>query len=519
MARNVAGFGEGLSQGFGLVNDFYSSQRKADIAEQELASDKAYREGLLEDKRAARKNDRLQNEGLADLRRTQAETSGVNANAAQTRAQADLLMAKNQANKYDESGNLKPKPPTAVDNARINAANAQKVAAIKTSSALDRAEIVERQAASDERAATGLDQLIQFANKGQTSEAFAVMENTPELFSDKSAFSLKAIYNPDNPENFSATNQLLQNAADNGTITEEQANNPYALAGIGEVLGANRSKLVGSKIDPVNFPNAPLSFDQGTMKATGVLNLESNQANELSATVWNEVQLPNGEFAFYYAPLTENRKSSAPGGGPPPKAFFDLNEGAQLLYSRSTAVNYALDNPVAKGIAEERGKIRSYGSVEKFNKELDDRVESFGDLISTRDADSNIQGVSDEYGIDMSMTPGEYLARKDEVRAKIQNSMLYGRSAVSDTRRAQKYLARLRSEVPNFEVTGPIGRRKFKDLIDKDSETLTPGQLSKINEFFVGDDNEFGLPRRKDTIEKYQKFVELLGSMDIGIKK
>jgi len=521
MARNVAGFGEGLSQGFGLVNDFYSSQRKADIAEQELASDKAYREGLLEDKRAARKNDRLQNEGLADLRRTQAETSGVNANAAQTRAQADLLMAKNQANKYDKSGNLKPKSPTALDQQRVQTSKAQLGVAQKQSAALDRELAQSRQVESDEQAAIALDQFFTFANNGQVPEAYEILNGSPELFDRKNMFSFEAMYNPENAENFAATNQLLEAAA-SGTVTPEQANNPYALAGISQAIGAHRTKLINSKIDASLFPNAPETFHEGRLDTTGVLNLEANQDNQLSATVFNEVELKDGTFAFYYSPLTENRASSVktPTGviTQAPKALFSIDEGAQLHYSRGMVTNYALNNPVAKGIAEEKIKERQYGSVDKFNKELDDRVEEFGKLISKKDADSNIQGVGDDYGIDISMTPGEFFARKDEVREKFKHNMMYGRSTVSNTRRAQQYLERLRSDVPNFEVVGRMGRKKFKDYINEPVETLTPGQLSKINEFFVGRENTFGLGSRKETIEKENKFVALLKSMDFTVK-
>lgn len=521
MARNIAGFGEGLSQGFGLVNDFYSSKRKADIAEEELASDKAYREGLLKDREAGRANDKIQNKAIMDLRTQTADTNKINASAAQTRANTGLLNAQNDAKKYNPDGSLKARPASALDQQRLLTSEAQLEVAQKRSSALDDAAAEKRQVVSDERAAIALDQVFTFANSGQIPQAYGILENSPELFDPKNMFSFEAIYNPDNAENFAATNRLLEAAA-SGTVTPEQANNPYALAGIGQAIGAHRSKLINSTIDANSFPNAPVTFHEGRLDTTGILNLEVNQDNQLSATVFNEVELKDGTFAFYYSPLTENRASSVTTNtgvtAQAPKALFSLEEGAQLLYSRGTVTNYALDNPVAKGIAEEKIQERKHGSVDKFNQELDSRVEEFGNLISKKDADSNIQGVGDDYGIDISMTPGEFLARKEEVREKFKHNMMYGRSAVSDTRRAQQYLERLRSDVPNFEVVGRMGRKKFKDYINEPVETLTPGQLSKINEFFVGSENTFGLGSRKETLEKENKFVELLTSMDFTVK-
>ena len=105
---NAGSFGEGLTQGFGLINNVYENRRKNELAEQELQIERDYRQGMLDDRAEGRRltdrqldimqkgedNDllRLQNERL----RLTAADKNADSAATYRNAQAREIDTRNQ---------------------------------------------------------------------------------------------------------------------------------------------------------------------------------------------------------------------------------------------------------------------------------------------------------------------------------------------------------------------------------------------------------------------------------------
>jgi len=511
----VGGFGSGFAQGFGLVSDYMNSQKKMKLAEQELESDRMYREGLIEDRKAQRKIDAEQNKFLQGLRTTQAETAGINAQAALTGAEARKMAAETEANKYDDKGNPKP---TLVDQARIETLRKQGAAADSAKGLSDfNLDTSKRERASRD-SAIAISNVITYANNGDFDNAQRELEN-PALYDPMATFNIAKTINPALMENFQETDSLLRRVATGEPITQEMADNPYALAGIGAVIGDDRAQFIGSTIDSSVFPNAPEQFSGGRLINTGVFSLKPNDTGEIGFMTYNEVTLPDGSSSFYYAPLSVNRST-----GNAADATVTMDEAGKVMYGSNYAISSIQNNPVAVGVMEGHLKEQKFGGVDEFRDELNARVEAFAKLISEKDPDTNIQGIGDDFGVDLNMTAGEFMARQDEVREQISRQMLYGRSKVSDLRRAQQFAADLKEQVPNFSVevsttTGGGQNRRMgikrsdmslDQLIEGGASQLTLNQLSKVNQLFKGEGNTLTGNNRKQKAETLSKLKELL---------
>lgn len=511
----VGGFGSGFAQGFGLVSDYMNSQKRNRLAEEELEMNRNYRTGVLENERTKMENDRIRNKRLDSISQLTAETAGLRAKTEKTRAETALLTAQTDAKKYDDEGNLKPTP---VDQARIETLQKQGAAADSAKGLSDfNLDTSKRERASRD-SAIAISNVITYANNGDFDNAQRELEN-PALYDPMATFNIAKTINPALMENFQETDSLLRRVATGEPITQEMADNPYALAGIGAVIGDDRAQFIGSTIDSSVFPNAPEQFSGGRLINTGVFSLKPNDQGEIGFMTYNEVTLPDGSSSFYYAPLSVNRAT-----GNAADATVTMDEAGKVMYGSNYAISSIQNNPVAVGVMEKHLKEQQFGGVKEFEKQLNERVDAFGKLISQKDPDTNIQGIGDDFGVDLNMTAGEFMARQDEVREQISRQMLYGRSKVSDLRRAQQFAADLKEQVPNFSVevstttgSGQNRSRGIKrsdmsldQLIEGGASQLTLNQLSKVNQLFKGEGNTLTGNNRKQKAETFSKLKELL---------
>jgi len=94
MARNVAGFGEGLAQGFGLVNKFYDSQRSNELDQEQIDIARDYREGQVRNTAAKLEFDQENTSRVLGIEETRAES--VSAREARERVKAETNLIREQ---------------------------------------------------------------------------------------------------------------------------------------------------------------------------------------------------------------------------------------------------------------------------------------------------------------------------------------------------------------------------------------------------------------------------------------
>ena len=94
MARNVAGFGEGLAQGFGLVNKFYDSQRSNELDQEQIDIARDYREGQVRNTAAKLEINQKNTNRVLGIEETKAEA--VSAREAREGVQAETNLIKEQ---------------------------------------------------------------------------------------------------------------------------------------------------------------------------------------------------------------------------------------------------------------------------------------------------------------------------------------------------------------------------------------------------------------------------------------
>ena len=498
----VGGFGSGFAQGFGLVSDYMNSQKKMKLAEQELESDRMYREGLIEDRKRQREIDAEQNQFLQGLRTTQAETAGVNAQAALTGAEARKMAAETDAKKYDEDGNL-------IETAAQRAARLRDEAAKRN---LDADYDRDQKAARNNRNAATISDIMRLTSQGDDAslqEAQRILEaRKGDLFDERSELNIRSVLNPDSEAYFGATEDLITRIAQGDVI--EGRLSPEVLAAVGDTFGSNRSRYMGQTITaptknsqgqvttPSNFPNAPDYMQGGKIIGSNVIDIQqtTDSAGNLSITMTaaNEVKMPDGKTYMYFAPITPGR-STQQGQAPAP---IPVQDGMNAMFGRNLMAQHIQSDPVFRSRAEEQLKIGQFGSVEKYETAVKNEVNEIASLLQGENVDASSSAadvLGDDYDINtQGKTVGQMLDDRRFIESEVRKTKLYGPSQISYVQRAQRLVADLQESVPNYVVPMKnVSRRsqgpnrstggKISDLI-KDDATLTLQHLSHIDGFF-----------------------------------
>lgn len=519
-SRNYGGFGDGFAQGFGLVQDFYETQDRKNIAQQELEMNREYREGLIEDRKQQRildaeqrEIDRQQNDALNEIRKTQADTASINAKTAETKANTAKL---------EQEGRLNPDGTeriSAVDQATIDTRKAQREVAEKQKAALDydaEKSRVEQLNINNGRIVSELYQLAQAGDAASLEQMENIfIENQESLFDPRSTINLRDVLNPDSEKYALAVNDLMEQLA-SGSYEGERLS-PEALAAVGDTFGANRAQYMWKTINPTDFPNAPDYMDGGTVIESNIIDIQQTKdANGnlvFTLTAANEVRMPNGDTYMYFPQITPGRKTAQ--GQPPTQ--IPMQDGMQALYARRLMANYIQSDPIFRQKAEKVIKERNFGSIEKFNSAVESETSAINELLENSDSTSDAGSVlGDEFDIDAGgKTVGQILSDRNFVENEVRKKLLYGSSKISYVKRAQNLGDELREAVPNYDIRpyGSVGGASSRTpnvaSLIKEDKTLSLNHLAHIDGFFVQDGTKATVLRGKNRDERRLELEKL----------
>ncbi len=534
-ARDYGGFSSGFAQGFGLVRDLQDSRARMDIAQEELDMNRAYREGVIEDRRRQRELDEKQYEVLGDIRKTQAETTLLNAQTANLRAQTAAQEAENRSTQFNEDGTEKV---TAVEQAQIERLGAQRDQA---EAAQDLSEYNLAKLQKEElniKNAKLINDMMILAKDGSDasySQLQSMLENNSKsLFDPRSEFNLMDRLNPELQDNAAKAVEVLGQFTDPNAQPIEGFLEPEVLAAVSETIGTQRAQYIGKTINPPttnaagvstpsNFPNAPSYMHGGTVINSGIIDIQQTLNDQgqlvMTMTAANEVQLPNGDTHMYFPPITSGRgtQGSAPVQVP-------VDDGMKAFFGSSLSAQYMQSDPVFRREAERQNKIENFGSIAKFDQAVESEVNSI--MSAIQEADKTLDAgdvLGDRYDINTGgKTVGQLIDDRRFVENEVRQKNLYGASKVTYLKRAQNVADALRTEVPGYSID-TTGRRKtgrsgrpgglgvsttLAGIINKDMQSLPLNVLAHIDGFF--EDGELMGATAQEKKANYEKLTDYL---------
>jgi hypothetical protein len=296
---SVGGFADGFTQGFGLINDAYTSKRKLDMAEDEL--------------NYTRRKDRLdrdQNQRNFDAEQAAAQARYESEQAAaERRFQAQQTTAQNQ---YDlDSQQLAAQQESNRITGGINAARAE-------------TELLKQKGIADEQARAEAD--AERARKLDSATAavaeLQIMMNAPTgtyttedvmravNATEGTAIDIKKYLGADVQAKVAGMTDTIRRGLDSGDLN---LNDRAILDGLSSVFDSQRGALIGRTVD-ASFPNAPEAYKNGNWEVVDrrVVNAKSDPSNStINADVTVVLRDKNtGDVAYYDAPLTASRDPS-----------------------------------------------------------------------------------------------------------------------------------------------------------------------------------------------------------------
>jgi len=317
---SYGGFADGFTQGFGLVQNQYNTEREMELEERRLreaaarderafraseaAADRAYGLDLerLREEREGRKADR---EEASETRRFQQGITQQNTDIAEARAQTELL--RQQA---------------------------------ETSGAI----LTNKTAAKDEyqqAAAAAYQNVFAMIDSGQFTDEQILQQiqitDTPVQIGDQTsgnAMSLLKIMDPNFQETLAGLTSELSRQFQTGEI---DPSHPVMLEAFDKIFVSKRGGLVGKTVDD-SFTNPMAQKYKGSVVENVSTNqIAADEEGNLRASVIVAVRDPEtNQVNFYPADVTENRNPSAGQASTPIKEVFD---GVASLSVLSQEVN------------------------------------------------------------------------------------------------------------------------------------------------------------------------------------
>lgn len=354
------GFADGFTQGFGLVQNQYNTEREMDLEERRLseqaarderafranqaAADRAYGLDLerLKEEREGRKADR---EEAAATRRFQQGITQQNTDIAEARAQTELLKQQGES---------------------------------------DKAVLANKTAAKDEYqqiAAAAYQNVFSMIDSGEFTDEQILQQiqitDTPVQVGDQTSgnsMSLLKLMDPKFQETLAGLTAELSRQFETGEI---DPSHPVMLEAFDEIFVSRRGGLVGKTIDD-SFTNPMAQRYKGSV----VENVSTNQiiADEdgnLRASVIVAVRDPEtNQVNFYPADVTENRNPAAGQASTPIKDVFD---GVASLSVLSQEINRI--RPIAENaLINSREGGRPQYNAEVAAKEAEMREAKLADV-------------------------------------------------------------------------------------------------------------------------------------------
>ena len=513
-------FAEGFAGGFGLMSDFYDSKNKQELAAEELASDKMYREGLLRDREETREIERKRGLRLDNIAETQAGTARINAETARQNAL-------NEANKWNPDGSEKI---SALDQANIDAAGARQSASeAKRDLAefnLDKQELE----SLNNRNATHLTNLSALAKALDREGLAAYIEaNKEDIFNDRSFLSGLKLHDPRRPGFHARISEDIKQIAQGAMQDPNFKMSDESIAGFSALFRGNANNYIGKTLD-ASFQNAPESLHGGVVTDSFISDIKSS-ANGVTADVSVEVEMPNGDIQYYTAPMTRNASELDT-----ELTSITMDEGIMSIAATQGAMDFLKEDPVIQNQIEIAYMTQRFGSP----KEFQDRVTTETNKIITylTSEETRVTGATTvgdidfltDQGFEPTMTVGELMSNQAAIREKVSENLLYGISPVTKKREADKFIGDIKSALPGTRyavtATGAAMAPRMKgrtsagdsgllsNLIDGGVENLTNNQMIDLyNMINQSNDPNFDGVIRGEELEQIKYYLNRYGKL------
>lgn len=518
MARGYSsrqgGFAEGFAGGFGLMNDFYDSKRKQDLAEEEMGISRDYYKTRGE---AAKRS--------AEAEVTRAGNEAIRLGNEELRLKNQGLVAENESDRIARAvaqDQQKINPETGLLYS-VEASIAQRNLADTTSAKQER-ELL------NGRNASHLTNMSAYAKALDREGLAAYIEaNKEDIFDDRSFLSAMALHDPRRP-GFHASI-----AEDIKSIANGELNNPdfemskESIAGFSAVFRRGANDYVGKTVDD-SFPNAPESLHGGVVTDSFLSDIKSS-ANGVTGDVSVEVTMPNGDIQYYTAPMTKNASELES-----ELIAISTDEGIMSIAAIQGAIDFLKEDSAIQNELEKAYMTQKFGSPEKFQTRVTSETNAIVNYM-TKNPVTGGTTVGDidylsEKGFKPSMKVPELMKNEAMIRDKVSENLLYGMSPVSKKREADQFLSSIKSALPNVRyaetienaATGISSRVKgrtsaggsglLSNLIEGGFENLTTNQVIDLNNMMnQSNDREWDKTLRGDELEQIKAYLKRHGKL------
>ena len=360
LGRN-AGFADGFTSGFGLINDAINDKRKIDAAEEELQ----YQRGI----------DTQQNERYRLDREENARQFGITEKRLTDSAEADAQYRTDQAKRQAEEARLTAefRQSETEENSLVREAQLS-AARVREQDSQEQIDLRAKEAreADAQNAIYQMDQVIKTAQRNGVQPDLATIQDLLKR-TEGTKFDLTIALGKDYQSNIANLTNTLSAQLNNGEFGGDDIR---VEMGADALVNSSKGAMIGQTVDET-FVNAPEEFRDGTWKvirreATDIgieeesLNRQVNQQGPpqlvASMDVLVTVENDKGEIGHYQAPMTEGRVSgSSQRTQIPVTDLFDGMGGTAVF------IDY-LNNNMAEPI--KRAKIEEMGGDAKFQESI-----------------------------------------------------------------------------------------------------------------------------------------------------
>ncbi|MBU98568.1 MAG: hypothetical protein CL429_05675 [Acidimicrobiaceae bacterium] len=503
MARGLGGFAEGFKGGFGLVNDFYAQKAKERDAEQT-------QEFRQEELGVRREGQKQAAEAAADLRQIRADER----DARRTELEESRKWRQDQKKLETEE-----KIARRAAQAQTDLVNEGRLKNLELDRKIKLKQLVEIEKERENKEIENLNVRNgqHFNNLTLLADAddYSAMQeylnlNKEDLFDDRSQLRLSDNFNPETNENYAALHQTIkQIASGDASVKPSQE----ALAAMTTILGQHKKKYIGQNLDE-NFINAPKVFIEKGYQiiGSGVSDARTSADGNLAFESYVEVIGEDGNSRFYPAAVT--REGSI---GEFTNQEIPLGEGIQVLAGMTTLSRHMQENPLVKQAVEQHLKIQKFGSPDKFEQEVSERLDKVYEMTKEMAQDGDMPDELKAKGF--TGTVAQATANRNDVRRKIEKNILYGVPQADKGRRAEKFFQEVRDSVPKFTYEdnltqkNRLGRTRrqgsFLDLVKPPEEGKQPLSLTQMIDI-----NELTPDSGVLKGESLQRVIDYLDSQD-----
>ncbi len=487
----VTGFAEGFRSGYGMVENTIERRQQQKNRDEDIARSLSLREEDLSREERIRGEDRE----LAKTIRT--EDRNRDESRYQDELKRQAAATKEATRQFNEELKLKEKR-LAADQASIDTNNA-KLGIIQANEKKNKER--EDKFAGLEAAAVAAQKLLDYQNLSRNF-------SDDELRDIEAQFNIIAgtgldmtdglnLFTPELSDQIQADLQKIASG-------EDLSNLDSIKGGLNLVLRDNNRRLIGQKITPDAFPNAPKELQTGqyTVVETEVFDVKGRTNDSggqfLDADVLVTVRDEDGDLFNYIAPMTEGRQGAGA------QYSFDVNEittafAAKQFYNTEVLQNRdkLLDLVAANQFATERGTF----DRQAYNEAFREAEESFFQNLDANRSSTIVQGGRTTYGD---------LATNKRLRDNfIRQQVLIG--GESQGRR----LPEVNSQISSIRNT-PQVQAINNQLRSDGKEVLSPKEILRLSLLLSSDDNGKLLMDRNST-ETYKQILRDKLGTPIGV--